>query len=625
MKKTLLAILLAFSALFTACAGTDSSSERSSDFSFEGIDSSSYGEIDGDCAHVDGDKNDVCDLCATSVAVTFDFYALNDLHGKFADTDAQEGVDEMTTYLKQAKATNENTIILSSGDMWQGSPESNTTKGALITEWMNDVGFTSMTMGNHEYDWGNEYIIGNAELANFPFLGINIYDTTSNQRVDYCQPSVTVEKNGVKIGIIGAIGDCLSSISKEVVGDITFKTGNALTSLVKAEAQKLRNEGADFIIYSLHGDYRDGTEYDTGLSNGYVDLVFEGHTHQSYGKKDEYGVYHLQNAGDNGGISHAKVTINYVNDTSTVISAKSLSPSAYTVYADDPIVNELLQKYDEQISVANRVLGQNEVYRSGNDILTVCAQLYYEAGVRRWGEDYNLVLGGGYMNVRSPYNLQIGTVIYGDLMSILPFDNQLVLCSIKGKDLRERFLETTNSKYYVYCGEYGESIRNSVVDTATYYLVTDTYSSTYTYNNLTEIERYDVGVFARDLLADYISRGGFLLNTETATILEAIEIGNALVDNGESDIFYCVTGEIVEIEPKHSNGTHYGNMTIKDENGNTLYIYGTYDTDGNRYGNMQNPPQVGDVVTLKGKIKKYVNATGVVKIEILSAVICAVA
>ena len=83
---------------------------------------------------------------------------MNDLHGKFADTDTQPGVDELSTYLRAATFSNENTILLSSGDMWQGSSESNLTKGLIMTEWMNSLGFVSMTLGNHEFDWGEDAI-----------------------------------------------------------------------------------------------------------------------------------------------------------------------------------------------------------------------------------------------------------------------------------------------------------------------------------------------------------------------------------------------------------------------------------------------------------------------------------
>lgn len=509
MKKGAIACVLGLTLLFSGC--------RYLPFS-ELFGSSS--EETACSAHVDGDDDGVCDECLASVTVTFDFFALNDLHGKFDDTDSQPGVDELSTYLKRARAQNENTILLSSGDMWQGSAESNLTKGLLLTEWMNEMEFVSMTLGNHEYDWGEEYVEANLEKAEFPFLAINVYERATNARAEYCRPSVTVEKNGVKIGVIGAIGDCYSSISSDKVQDVYFKTGSALTQLVKEEAQRLRAEGADYIVYSLHDglgqSYSHTTNipdnrlnyYDVGLSEGYVDLVFEGHTHQRYVFCDSKGVYHLQNGGDNDGVSHAEVTINFVNDTSVVNEAEFVPTDAYDELPDDPIVDELLEKYKEQISQAEKVLGRNARYRSGNELRQLIAELYYEAGLEKWGEKYALVLGGGFISVRSPYKLYAGQVVYGDLQSLFPFDNELVLCSIKGSYLRSKFFETTNSNYFIAYGEYGEEVKKNIDPNATYYLVTDSYTSSYAPNRLTEIERYDGETFARDLLAAYIEAGG---------------------------------------------------------------------------------------------------------------------
>ena len=182
--------------------------------------------------HTDNDNNGACDLCNESVLVVVDFYNINDLHGKFADTSEQPGVNEMTTYFKKVRAKDDHVVLLSTGDTWQGSSESNLTGGLLMTDWMNQLDFVAMTLGNHEFDWGTEHIANNAELAEFPFLAINIYSKDTNTLVPYCQPSVMVEADGIQIGIIGAIGDCYSSISSDKVTDIYFKTGSELTALV---------------------------------------------------------------------------------------------------------------------------------------------------------------------------------------------------------------------------------------------------------------------------------------------------------------------------------------------------------------------------------------------------------
>jgi len=60
----------------------------------------------------------------------------------------------------------------------------------------------------------------------------------------------------------------------------------------------------------------------------------------------------------------------------------------------------------------------------------------------------------------------------------------------------------------VYLSPYGQQIKNSISDSATYYIVVDSYNSSYAYNQLTEVARLDEYYFARDLFADYIRAGG---------------------------------------------------------------------------------------------------------------------
>ena len=473
--------------------------------------------------HVDAGDDGKCDTCGVSVLVIIDFYNINDLHGKLADGDNHPGVDELTTYLKKAKKNDKHSVFLSSGDMWQGAPESNLTQGLIITDWMNHMGFSAMALGNHEFDWGEDPIKKNDKLANFPILAINVYDHSTDKRVSYCDSSVMITKGGVKIGIIGAIGDCYSSISKDKVSGVYFKTGASLTSLVKSEATKLRDQGADYIVYLLHDGYgqsNSGTAssitsnrlksfYDVELSNGYVDLVFEGHTHQRYIFKDEYGVYHMQSGGDNQGLSHIEISINTANGNDKIRYADMITTGKYANMADDPIVEELLNKYDEDVSVGTDILGTNARQRSSSELCQLVADLYYKKGLELWGDEYDIVLGGGFISARSPYNLPKGDVVYGTLYSIFPFDNDLVLCSVKGRELESKFFETDNDRYYIAYGDYGEKVKKDIDPNATYYVIVDSYTSLYGPNKLTEVARYEKQYYARDMLADYAKAGGF--------------------------------------------------------------------------------------------------------------------
>lgn len=472
--------------------------------------------------HTDQDDDGLCDVCHYSILVTFDFYCINDLHGKIADADTHPGVDELTTFLEKAREHNENTIVLSAGDMWQGSAESNMTRGALTTEWMNDVGFAAMTLGNHEFDWGEDPIVANSQIADFPFLAINIYDRQTDAQVAYCESSLLVDQGDVQIGIIGAMGDCYSSISASQVKDVYFITGSDLTALVKAESEKLRTQGADFIVYVIHDGYGDSASasavpisggklrdyYDTSLSRGYVDLVFEGHTHQRYILEDEHGVYHLQNKGDNKGISHVTVRINPVTGTSVCTGTKLLATGVYANMEDDPIVEELLEKYASQLSSAGEILGYNSRLRYKNDLRQLTADMYYRLGMETWGKDYDIVLGGGFMSVRSPGSLPEGEVTYAMLQGLLPFDNRLALCTVSGRDLADKFFFTTNDSYFISFGEYGRKVRQNIDPDATYYIILDSFSYDYAPNNVTVVEEYQDGVYARDLIAQYIRDGG---------------------------------------------------------------------------------------------------------------------
>ena len=332
-----------------------------------------------------------------------------------------------------------------------------------------------------------------------------------------------IDQNGVQIGIIGAVGDCYSSIAADKTTGIYFKTKNDLTQLVKNEATALREQGADFIIYAIHDGYEDSTSsvknvsrnllagyYDTSLSDGYVDLVFEAHTHQHYILQDEYGVYHMQNGGENKrGISYLDVTFNSVTGEYTLGTPQLISTSAYAKMDADPIIDDLLVKYANEVNRGEHLVGYNSRQRSSGEMQQLVADLYYEVGMETWGNEYDIVLGGGFISVRSPYNLAAGEITYGMVQMLFPFDNQLHLCSIKGQDLKDKFFETDNDRYFIAYGQYGEDVRKKIDPNATYYIVVDSYTSSYAYNNLTVVAEYASDIFARDLLADYISTGAF--------------------------------------------------------------------------------------------------------------------
>ncbi len=460
-----------------------------------------------DClSHTDADDNGFCDSCNSDVILEIDLYAINDLHGKLLDSDSQPGVDELTTYLKEAFEENENSVLFSVGDMWQGSAESGLTRGNMMTDWMNMLDFSFMTLGNHEFDWGDRYIEENGDIADFPFLAINVYDSESGERADFCEPSVTIDLGEVQIGFIGAIGDCYSSISGDMRDGYYFAVGDELTALVENESDKLRNEGVDIIVYTLH-DSTSGCD-ESLTAEGYVDIVFEGHSHSAYAKIDKNGVYHIQGGGENTGMSHAEIEYNFANQSFDV-DAEVIKNRKYSACSSDTIVDILMDKYSEESELLSSAVGTNSRQRYSNELKDLVAQRYASLAGERWGE-YDIVLGGGFISCRSPGRLDAGEVSYAELYMLFPFDNRLALCSCTGEDLLDNYINTSNKNYFVSYTDYGESVRNTIDANKTYYIITDSYNYTYAPNNLTVIEIYDDITYARDLVAEYIQCGGML-------------------------------------------------------------------------------------------------------------------
>lgn len=101
----------------------------------------------------------------------------------------------------------------------------------------------------------------------------------------------------------------------------------------------------------------------------------------------------------------------------------------------------------------------------------------------------------------------------------------------------------------------------------------------------------------------------------TLTIVDANRVGAAREHNRYTDAKYFVTGTISEIVE-----ASYGNLYIKDAKNNTLYIYGTYNADGTvRFDAMDPQPEIGDVITVYGKLGNY-NGVAQMKTGWISAI-----
>jgi 2',3'-cyclic-nucleotide 2'-phosphodiesterase (5'-nucleotidase family) len=138
--------------------------------------------------------------------------------------------------------------------------------------------------------------------------------------------------------------------------------------------------------------------------------------------------------------------------------------------------------------ISDSMTRYNDTFRTTSTLRQLSANLYLESGLKKWQDTYDIVLGGGYTSCRAG-GLEIGEVTYADIQTRFPFDNDIYLCSIPGSTLKSRFINTTNSDYYIALSSYGESIKDKISSSKTYYIISDTYNIDYAANKLTKIER----------------------------------------------------------------------------------------------------------------------------------------
>jgi 2',3'-cyclic-nucleotide 2'-phosphodiesterase / 3'-nucleotidase / 5'-nucleotidase len=392
----------------------------------------------------------VDDLLKSKAAKSVDIISINDFHGNVKE-DASEhgknmGMSKVMNAVKQAKAANPNTIVVAGGDNYQGSAMSNLTHGAPVSEMLKEIGTVASSVGNHEFDWGTNWISKWAEDGDFDFLASNIYDKTTGKPVEWAKPYKVVEKGGVKIGFIGLTTPTTEYMTKaEFVANYEFRD---LKEATKEWADYLKSGKApegkvDVVIALTHvgslQDYNNGKITGEVLTSGMcevenLDAVISAHTHRAVSGWVN-GVPVVQ--GYKYGRAMAKLSI-LLNENDEVVGITTSVDKLYnhksTLVADEK-GNEIYNKYDEELKpITHKVIGHTD------------KELSHE----RYGEDPSVLgtLVSDYM--RKAANAQIGVtngggirtsipsgdITLGKLYEVLPFDNFLVSLDLKGSGVK---------------------------------------------------------------------------------------------------------------------------------------------------------------------------------------------
>lgn len=211
----------------------------------------------------------------------------NDIHANFIPHEATwiretpkpmvGGINELSFALDSIRKINNATLYLDAGDIMTGNPiteyEYKGALGGALFEMMNMIGCEAWCLGNHDFDLGQQNLLKLTAIAKFPTLSANVVNDKNEYPVNN-KPYVIIEKNGLKIGIIGVMSQGLYNLVNQ-----TMLVGIKVLSPVET-TQKFIDElqtKTDLIIALTH----EGVDDDSVLAMNVhgLNIIVGGHSH----------------------------------------------------------------------------------------------------------------------------------------------------------------------------------------------------------------------------------------------------------------------------------------------------------------------------------------------------------
>ena len=219
------------------------------------------------------------------------------------------GVDQGFTCVglkgvKDHLAEKNHVVLVDNGDAIQGDVIGAVSKGEVIINLMNAVGYDVAVPGNHEFDYGmDRFMELTTQQAQFPYVCANF---THNGEMVF-PPYVIKEYDGVKVAFVGITTPqtFTSSVPTNfqdengnyIYGFCEDKTGEKLHAAVQKAVDDARAEGAQYVIALAHLGLAEAsapwTSAELVANTTGIDALLDGHSHSVYSQNDkiqtEYG------------------------------------------------------------------------------------------------------------------------------------------------------------------------------------------------------------------------------------------------------------------------------------------------------------------------------------------------
>ncbi|TYR80662.1 bifunctional 2',3'-cyclic-nucleotide 2'-phosphodiesterase/3'-nucleotidase [Priestia megaterium] len=297
------------------------------------------------------------------------------------------GLAKTASLIKQARKEVKNSVLVDNGDLIQGTPLG-TYKATVkplkegevhpVFKAMNQMGYDIAALGNHEFNYGLEYLEEAYNDANFPYINANVYiddkdENSKNDKNKFTPYKIikkkVIDENGkkhvIKVGFIGFVPPQINEWDKAKLD------GKVITKDIVETANKfvpeMRKKGADIVVALAHSGFnanKENTEdviYSLSEVKG-IDAITFSHTHKVFPAKTEAALDGLFLGPDKKplpGVDNAKGTINGVPTVQAGYGGGSLG-----------LIDLSLQKKKGKWSVVNSQSSTRETWKAVKDPAT---------------------------------------------------------------------------------------------------------------------------------------------------------------------------------------------------------------------------------------------------------------
>ena len=248
-------------------------------------------------------KKLLCSLFALSAVstamaqeVNIKLLGTSDVHGRIvpwsygADVEDKSGsYAQIATYVKDVRKNNKNVVLVEVGDAIQDNQidvfakDKKYYKDHPIPKVLNEMNYDIFVLGNHEFNFGMKALDEILKDIKAKKLTANFYHKKNDKR--YIDATTIIEKDGVKLGIIG-LSTPMSAKFEEDTGNLKDMKFTSPTEEARTQVEKLKAKGVDAIIAVTHmGIDNENNIPDTGMRDVInavdgIDVVIAGHMHK---------------------------------------------------------------------------------------------------------------------------------------------------------------------------------------------------------------------------------------------------------------------------------------------------------------------------------------------------------